>query len=312
MIHLVGVGCIGLLHGSHLVRHSSVTFLSRRSCVGMLEVSTNSLDCKTRFPITVEQIGDNKTPINRLIVTTKAYDTEEAIKSLLPRLQLAKNPCILLLQNGVLQSRNLLMQNSILSPRDGFTPTVLLGLTTHGVSRLPGSALGIIHAGVGQTKLGHDLDAVPTRQSQEFENTLTEAWKVLNSHKLEPQELFREITLKVAINACLNPVVAALNAKNGVVADRHASQLVKSICDEIAPIIASTIQSMTSAELYEQVQDVAFKTRLNDNSMAVDVSLKRQTEIDFINGYFIELGARLGLSTQLNTFITNLIKALTS
>jgi 2-dehydropantoate 2-reductase len=63
-----------------------------------------------------------------------------------------------------------------------------------------------------------------------------------------------------------------------------------------------------SCDPVEHTKDVCRRTRENMSSMLQDVTKKRKTEIDVINGAIVEEGEKLGVDTPVNKVITNLIK----
>jgi 2-dehydropantoate 2-reductase len=45
-------------------------------------------------------------------------------------------------------------------------------------------------------------------------------------------------------------------------------------------------------------------------SMLIDIEMKRRTEIDFMNGKFVEYGEQAGIETPYNRTLRSLVKAL--
>ena len=48
------------------------------------------------------------------------------------------------------------------------------------------------------------------------------------------------------------------------------------------------------------------------SSMASDIAQHRRTEIDFINGYIVEMGHRMGIKTPANQYLTSQVKEIES
>ena len=64
--------------------------------------------------------------------------------------------------------------------------------------------------------------------------------------------------------------------------------------------------------MHEFVEDVVKNTANNHSSMLQDVMHKRYpTEIDYLNGYIVNLGRQLGVDTFANEFICNEVENLT-
>lgn len=141
---------------------------------------------------------------------------------------------------------------------------------------------------------------------------------------------------KLAVNAVINPLTALLDCRNGELFEySQARELSARICDEVAQVFTaqmlvetkswlqdlqadgvdtSSIQkptfpsSLTSEALQEEVLRVAAITRQNISSTLQDVRRGRNTEIDFINGYLVDVGREHGVKTPVNSALANLIQ----
>jgi 2-dehydropantoate 2-reductase len=59
-----------------------------------------------------------------------------------------------------------------------------------------------------------------------------------------------------------------------------------------------------------KVEAVCEATAGNVSSMLQDVSRKKRTEIDFINGVIVRLGQELGIATPVNALLVDLVKTI--
>ncbi|SNX84142.1 related to 2-dehydropantoate 2-reductase [Melanopsichium pennsylvanicum] len=152
---------------------------------------------------------------------------------------------------------------------------------------------------------------------------------------------------KLVINACINPLTALVDCKNGdLFGNPAAMDAIWSICLEAGMVLEAQVRehlssdsssqrqktsatlsvedlilqstetgepmlhpSLTPKALFQEVQRVARATAANWSSMHSDLKNKRgSTEIDYINGYISALGRGYNIDTTANDLLTNLIK----
>lgn len=155
------------------------------------------------------------------------------------------------------------------------------------------------------------------------------SWKSLSTLQLSMRR-------KLVVNAVINPLTALLDCRNGDLFEHdQARELLGQICDEASNVLmaqmaadteswmedlqtdgvdTSTVQApvfpeaLTSSALQTEVLRVAAVTRQNISSMLGDVRRGRSTEIDFLNGYLVDLGQEHGVNTPVNLALANLIR----
>lgn len=238
--------------GDNLIGPEEKERLLRSLVVRKAQVKGDQLPFKTP-PINKTVSSDNSNQIDFLIITTKADTTLSAIRPLLHRI--GPNSTILLLQNGlgVLDS---LLEKVFTEVRE--RPTFILGITTHGAYRKKGTS--IVHAGFGNLYLG----VVPGRRSLGLErealreigssslseprdetepiNNLPIFLQLLESLPLEvhhePISNFQLRSLKkLIINACINPITALLECRNGeLIGNFETNEIINNICKEAEEI----------------------------------------------------------------------------
>jgi len=115
---------------------------------------------------------------------------------------------------------------------------------------------------------------------------------------------------KLAGNACINPVTAIFNCRNGIVAEKgsEAHSLALRLIKEVRDVYAKVRPQMDVSRMEEQVMQLASDTGGNISSMLADVRAGRDTEIDFINGYIVKMGRRAGMDVQENENIIKKVK----
>jgi 2-dehydropantoate 2-reductase len=116
------------------------------------------------------------------------------------------------------------------------------------------------------------------------------------------QEMETQALQKVILNSCVNPLVSLFEAKNGALMSNP--ELVNMILKEIGNVV-----DIPRIDVETLIHKVISDTKENKNSMLVDVLAGRETEIDYLNGYFVNIGRQRGIPTPLNEFLVQLIKA---
>jgi 2-dehydropantoate 2-reductase len=117
---------------------------------------------------------------------------------------------------------------------------------------------------------------------------------------------------KAIMNACMNPVCAVTGltmaqAMNDPIVFRIVDALVKE-CVKVAR--ANEIQ--LGWEFYPHAINYMKNAGNHKPSMLMDVEAGRRTEIDFINGKFVEYGLQAGIDTPFNTTLQSLVKGVQS
>ena len=158
---------------------------------------------------------------------------------------------------------------------------------------------------------------------------LTPSWKTY----AELQLIMRR---KLVVNAVVNPLTALMGCRNGHLTRLPSgSQIIKKICWEASLVFAAEMKrestlwlkdmrsrgvdtknvtlpslpkSLSPGSLEEEVIRVAQLTKNNVSSMLQDIRRGNFTEIDYINGYLVNLGRELGVRTPYNLALVDLVK----
>lgn len=144
--------------------------------------------------------------------------------------------------------------------------------------------------------------------------------ELLQTALLSPENIIHAQLKKLVINAIINPLTACFGCKNGQVFKTHDRQvLYRGLLQEAGAIMRQML-SHSEESLHETifsdpalsalVEEVAEKTANNTSSMLQDIQAGRRTEIDYINGYFVSQGKRLGLPTTHHEAVCNRVKTL--
>lgn len=148
----------------------------------------------------------------------------------------------------------------------------------------------------------------------------------LNPEILPMANLYHELLLKVAVNASINALTASLGGgfmRNGdLVRSSPGFQLIKQTVAESSAVLQAYLRNLagghppepevmrlfSASSLEDRIKSIATQTQDNTSSMAMDVRMGRDTEIDYINGFFVALGTKLGVPTPLNRMLVQMVK----
>ncbi|CAE6412933.1 unnamed protein product [Rhizoctonia solani] len=208
----------------------------------------------------IQPSNDQTTPINSLIVTTKAPSTSRAIRALSPRL--SPDSTITLLQNGMGVYEELCAK---IFPSPETRPHFVLGSTTHGVwAKRP---FHTVHAGFGDLVFGvapsnrvqipisfekpsrsqlKDLDLESYKKEQEallgqlapyasLHGTVNALLSLrgLQTSWIGASGLQERLQRKLVTNSVVNPLTALIGCRNGsLVGNQYAYKIGRGVCQE--------------------------------------------------------------------------------
>jgi 2-dehydropantoate 2-reductase len=117
---------------------------------------------------------------------------------------------------------------------------------------------------------------------------------------------------KGILNACMNPVCAVTGVTMAqAMHDPISFQIVDALVKECVKIARANEISL-GWDFYPYCIEYMKKAGDHKPSMLMDIEMRRRTEIDYINGKFIEYGKQAGIETPYNITIRNLVKVLES
>ncbi|WP_111979660.1 ketopantoate reductase family protein [Algibacillus agarilyticus] len=230
--------------------------------------------------------------ITTLFLPLKAYDIVSAFKQVSHRL--SPNACIILLNNGMGVAGAI---KPFLKPKQ----TLLLASVTHGVLIQDNK---IIHTGLGNIYLGFadtTTKIQPSTIKSLIKQIATIEWQ---------NDIAKSLWLKLAINACINPITAINQQRNKSVLQPAYSVLIRDLCQEISQIAATQYIKLSAQELVEAVKKVAHATGDNYSSMRQDIANNRKTEVEYINGYLVKIAQKEQIELVNNQRLYEQVKAL--
>ncbi|KAE8151935.1 2-dehydropantoate 2-reductase [Aspergillus avenaceus] len=284
------------------------------------EISTMAQDVDADEALA--QSAQNDERIECLVVAVKAPVTVAALKSVKHRL--TPDSTVLFLQNGMGTIDEV---NDQVFPDPRNRPHYMCGIMSHGLLHRK-EPFQVAHTGVGTTILGsippintlssvdRDIDWAPSTKYLMRTLTLTpplvavaETPTALRLYQLE----------KLAMNSVINPLTAIMGCKNGELLYNYSfTRIMRLLLIEISSVICALpelqgvpgIESRFSPErLRMMVTQLANKTAANNSSMLQDIKSRKQTEIEYMNGYIVRRGEELGIKCMVNYTIKHLVLA---
>ncbi|SDM58283.1 ketopantoate reductase [Franzmannia pantelleriensis] len=273
---IVGPGALGRLLAVRLSELAPVTLLGRRPPPTRLALTAPDGHIVQRR-LTSETAASLAAPFRgTLHLTTKAYHAQAALDGLAQKL--APDTALVLWQNGYGVQRTL--------TRDWSGP-VLCATTSEGAYV---TADGVVHAGHGETYLGH-LHGAYADLAERLAALLSRA----GLHCRAVGDIDTRLWHKLAVNAAINPLVARWRIRNGQLRDRPFRPLVEALIDELVLVMEAEGIAPPAEGWRARVWRVIEGTANNRASMLQDVLAGRPTERDAILGPLLDAARRHGL-----------------
>ncbi len=294
---MLGAGALGSFFGGVLAQAHDVTLVGRDPHMEAVRKAGLRIGGRTEVvvrPRAVTGVRDAPVP-DVLLVTVKAYDTEEALAEARPIL--GDRTVVASLQNGL---GNLEAIRKHVDPR-----RVVGGVTTHGVTY---EAPGVVrHAGTGYTVLGSLAgDGGPARE-------VRDALVGVGVEAEVSEAILGEVWAKVVVNAGINPVTAITGLPNGaLVEEPHLRELVTRACEEAVAVAHAEGVELPEDDLVVRTREVAEATGSNKSSMLQDVERGKRTEIGAICGEVVTRGRVRGVETPVNQALWALVRGIES
>lgn len=353
VIHILGLGSMGTVLAVDLLRYTNAQVIALlrndQKMNNFQREFQNTVSLRKTYlegaPLIKQQLSGSSSPesfantgkrISNIVVTTKTYQTKEAITPYLPYID--SNTNLILIQNG-LGVLELLKEEVFLDKNN--RPNLFQGVIGHGVYQESDYAFNhAAYVGIQVARLPwEDSEMIQDLKLKQNDASENELMKVFNEPKFYKefgvthftyQELLSGQLFKFLVNCCMNPVTAILDCVNGEMAD-HCSPIFRSIIHEALNVLRVAYKPLFE---YEEVYNGSEKypklsvhsvletehmvkevVRIgcdlcarNSSSMRQDTLNVRDTEIDYINGYVVHLAHKYNLSTfEVNKTIAELV-----
>jgi len=153
-----------------------------------------------------------------------------------------------------------------------------------------------------------EMDPESARAAQAIAGVLTECG--LGTEHTD--QIISMVWRKGILNACMNPVCAVTGL---TMAQSMTDPIVFGIVDALIKEcvkVARANEIDLGWDFYPHAIEYMSNAGNHKPSMLMDIENKRRTEIDFINGKFVEYGVQAGIETPYNNSLKTLVKGLES
>ncbi len=285
-IIVLGAGVIGSCYGAMLSTRNKVLLIDNIEIVDKINNKgiTIITDVEKKFNPTAQTNLDEIRPNTLIILTTKAYQTESAIKSI--KSLLLTDTIILILQNGL--GNKDIVKNIIKHKAE-----VIRGIINSGAWEIRPSCFNLI---LRETVLE------PTNTSNAISQIFNESGLLTRTS----QNFIFELWQKLILNCVVNPLTAILRVRNNQICVPILKDLRQLIIEECVKV-GKAESIILPANLLETL-DKSIQSYNNFSSMYNDVMNGKKTEIDFLNGKIVELGKKHSKPTPCNEALYNIIK----
>ncbi|MFX0039081.1 MAG: ketopantoate reductase family protein [Promethearchaeota archaeon] len=323
-IGFIGAGSIGSLFGGYLAKIKSeyysieVIFFCLKAHAD--KVNTTGLKLYRNQQMSIvknikayedEKVFDAKIEedpsfkFDFIFLTTKAYDSEAAVRQYKKLIDISK--WLVILQNGI-------GNEDIVIPYCKKSKIIRVVTSAGAFLDKPGH---LIHTGEGITKIGFpflyglDLDQQMMQQAKLDISLLKDILNLAGLETIIVEDIIGECWEKVLVNIGINALGALTRLPNGKLLEFED---LKDIMGE-AVKEAIKVAEMKKIKLSERdyiaiTYDVAEKTAQNKNSMLQDILNRKPTEIEFMNGRILRYAKDLGVKVPFNESLTFLIRGL--
>jgi 2-dehydropantoate 2-reductase len=297
-VAIVGAGAVGCYYGGMLARAGvPVTLVGRPAHVEAmnrdgLRLSSAAFDEHVRVDASTEV--DAVAGATLVLVCVKSTDTEAAAAGLAPHLRPGVR--VLSLQNGVDNAAR--MQAVLGRP---VAPAVVY------VASEMGGAGHVRHLGRGELVIPADIGAAG-------EGPDAAGVVVLFARAGVPVErsdnVIGALWAKLLLNCGYNAISAITDVAYGrMVTLPGIAQTVRDVVVECLAV-ANALDVAIPGDVFAAVERIATSMPGQVSSTCQDLRRGKPTEIDHLNGYIVQQGARLGIPTPLNRVLHALVKAL--
>jgi 2-dehydropantoate 2-reductase len=284
-----GAGALGSLIGGLLARAHDVTLVGRDPHMRRIREDGLRIDGEIEARVRPRALTDGThRGADLALVTTKAYDTDEAARALAT----GEYDAVCSLQNGLTEER-------LVAALD---PMVLAGTASYGALLAePGR---VTCTGTGEVVVGSlagGRDPLAERVGAAFDEAGIEATVAA--------DMPRRRYVKLAVNAGINGPSALARLANGATLDGPGGEVAREAAREVARVARADGVDLGGDEAVAAVERVADDTAANRSSMHEDVAEGRRTEVDAIYGAVVDRADRFGTVAPTCRTLASLIRA---
>ncbi|RKU45491.1 hypothetical protein DL546_000069 [Coniochaeta pulveracea] len=272
-----------------------------------------------------EKRPKDRGPISHLIVTIPAASAVRSIYTILPRITSETVVCFL--QNGLGVAEAV---NEAFFPNPADRPLYVLGHMTHTLAPKLGEPFTVSEVSQGKlmlTALGHNLGHSPIRYHPPIErndriahfiNLMATAPR-LQAGGYSLEDMMIKKLKRLIVTSVLEPLTVVLNCNfETLFKNTYANSMIDQLLGEILAVVARLPELRGSTEIQSMIRRGDFRNHVykrlvffkNSNSrMQVQTMRGHQTDIDFLNGYFVIRGREVGVRCPVNESVITMVKA---
>jgi 2-dehydropantoate 2-reductase len=261
-----------------------------------LTVTTGEGSRTLKIPITskIEEAG----PADLVFFSVKSYVTLEVAQTLPPLL--GPETLVMSIQNGI---GNVEKIASVVGD-----DRVIGGITAHSFEMLSPCHIRYV-GGLGIAHIGK-IDGINTPPVFEAAGLLRQGGIDIEVH----DNIHDYIWYKLLLNTPINAIAAITGLKNGELAENKECRILMGmVADEAFAVArAAGVNILLKEDPVVTFVPALRNAAENKASMLQDVSNRRRTEIEAINGAIVERAENLGMPAPLNRMLTGLVKIIQS
>ena len=299
-IYVLGAGAVGCFFGGMLARaQHDVTLIARVDRAEAINELGLEMDCKS-FQEVIKVKASSDLSLLRdadlVLLSVKSPDTEKTIQDIFS--VLPSHAVILSLQNGVANTQ--IASSLISNPIYPAVVYVAAGMNGHRTMK---------HHGRGELLVGSLQEITP--QDQENLAGICALFESSGISCAIAAQIKRDMWLKFLVNCSYNGISGIGQITYGeMVRVPEIVQQIDGITHEFIKIAALEGVLISEAEGREANELIASTMVTQRSSTAQDLARGKKTEIDFLNGYIVQLAKKYGVEVPYNQSVYALIKML--
>jgi len=299
-IYVLGAGAVGCYFGGMLARaRKDVTLIARPNRVNAINQHGLEMDCKSfQEVVPIKASSDLKSlaDADLILLSVKSPDTEQIIQEIASTIP--SQAVVVSLQNGVTNVD--IATKHLKNPIYAAVVYVAAGMIGDRTMK---------HHGRGELYIG-SLQGV-TSDDQQRLMAVCEAFESAGVPCSIAANLKKDMWLKFLVNCSFNAISGIGQMAYGeMVRIPEIVQQIENLTQEFLTIATKEGVSISLEEAKEANALIANTMVTQRSSTAQDLVRGKKTEIDFLNGYIVDLGKKHGIPVPYSETIVAMVKML--
>lgn len=291
---IVGAGGLGVMYGKHLRDHmekNNVRIIVNEERKKRYEeqcIFCNEERCDFEYV----EAGEQRTPVDLLIIAVKMNQLEQAIKDAAN--QVGENTIIISVLNGIISEDYLIR---------AFGQEKVLYCVVQGMdvvkkgNRITYQKMGFIRFGEKDKTMSDKVKALAA-----FFDEMEMAYEI-------PDNIMHQLWSKLMLNTGVNQAAVVFDTNySGIHVDGEPRRMMIAAMQEAAKLAEAEGIVLTEEEITEWVRIIDGLSPDGMPSMRQDILAGRKTEVDLFAKTMIDLGKKHGIPTPVNDYFYEVIK----